>query len=74
MFEKLFVVLECFLDDKVDRVKLVVVIILFLLNRLCEKVDIFIYKFYLIKYKLYFSWNYLNFFEFDFFIINFLIG
>lgn len=38
--EKLFVALECLLDDKVDRVKLAAAITLFSLNRPCEKVDI----------------------------------
>lgn len=35
--EKLFVALECLLDDKVDRVKLAAAITLFSLNRPCEK-------------------------------------
>lgn len=72
--EKLFVALECLLDDKVDRVKLAAAITLFSLNRPCEKVDIFIHKFYLTKYELHFSWNYWNLSELDFFIINFSIG
>lgn len=74
--EKLFVALECLLDDKVDRVKLAAAITLFSLNRPCEKVDIFIHKFCLpvTKYELHFSWNYWNLSELDFFIINFSIG
>lgn len=36
--EKLFVALDCLLDDKVDRVKLAAAITLYSLNRPCEKV------------------------------------
>lgn len=73
--EKLFVALECLLDDKVDRVKLAAAITLFSLNRPCEKVDIFIHKCYSTKYEAealmsYISW----FYSLIFMIMNFSIG